>query len=101
MTVHADRSRAGQSRHSAMSIVVSIWPIATAIPLPQSASPEDLEFERSLERQLSVLEALLGRFLAVDAGAAQVGRLAADLEAARAVCEVAEGMMEGRGEEAP
>jgi serine/threonine-protein kinase len=50
------------------------------------------------ERQLAVLEALLGKFLAVDAGAAQVGRLAADLEAARAVCEAAEGMMEGRGE---
>ena len=62
----------------------------------RTPTPEEVEFEQTLERQLAVLEALLGKFLPVDAAADPAGSLTADLEAARAVCEVVEGMIEGR-----
>ncbi len=62
----------------------------------RTTTPEELELEQTLERQLAVLEALLGKFLTVDAGTADPGSLTADLEAARAVCEAVEGLIEGR-----
>jgi hypothetical protein len=42
------------------------------------------------------LEALLARFLAVDAISGVPGSLTADLEAAREICAVVEGLIAGR-----
>ncbi len=50
----------------------------------------------TLEQKVTALEASLGKFLALDAGTAEPGSLTADLEAARAVCEAVEGLIEGR-----
>ncbi len=47
-------------------------------------------------RQVVALEALLARFLAVDAISGVPGSLTADLEAAREICAVVEGLIAGR-----
>ena len=62
---------------------------------PDGRALEDLESERTLERQLTVLEALLDRLREVDPITGVPGSLTADLEAAREICEVVEALIEG------
>jgi len=62
----------------------------------RAAAPEEDQTEATLERQAEALEALLARFLAVDAITGVPGTLTADLEAAREICEMVEGLIEGK-----
>jgi len=62
---------------------------------PDGRALEDLESERTLERQLAVLEALLDRLREGDPITGVPGSLTADLEAAREICDVVEGLIEG------
>jgi hypothetical protein len=69
---------------------------------------QEVESERTLERQVVALEALLARFIAVDLEALLArfiavdtitgvpGSLTADLAAAREICAVVEGLIAGR-----
>lgn len=61
----------------------------------RTPTPEELEFEQTLERQVAVLEVLLDKFLREDAATADPGSLTADLEAAQALCEAVDGLIEG------
>lgn len=63
---------------------------------PQRSALEDLESERTLERQLVVLEALLDRLRQADPITGVPDRLTADLEAAREIWEVAEALIAGK-----
>ncbi len=62
---------------------------------PDDRALEDLESERTLERQLTVLEALLDRLREGDPITGVPGSLTVDLEAAREICEVVEALIEG------
>jgi predicted Ser/Thr protein kinase len=74
---------------------------ARLAPGPASAQPkrsalEDLESEGTLERQLTVLEALLDRLRQADPISGVPDSLTADLEAAREICEVVEALIAGK-----
>ena len=56
----------------------------------------EAEFEHTLEQQLAVLEALLVKFSVAEPVTGVPGSFTADLEAAREVCDVVEGLVEGR-----
>jgi transposase len=71
--------------------------LATRSREGQEPALHDQESVRTLERKLAVLEALLERFRSVDARPGGSPSLTADLDVAREVCEVVEGLVEGRG----
>ena len=58
--------------------------------------PEELESERTLEEQLAVLEALLDRLREADPITGVPDSLAADLEAAREICQLVDGLIEAK-----
>jgi hypothetical protein len=68
---------------------------ATRARAGRTPAAEEIALEQTLERQLAVLEALLEKFRSAGAATDGAGSLAADLEAAREVCEAAEALMEG------
>ncbi|UCG87826.1 MAG: serine/threonine protein kinase [Gemmatimonadota bacterium] len=63
---------------------------------PEGRSRRELESEETLQRQLAVLEALLDRLREADPITGVPDSLKADLEAAREICEVVEGLIAGK-----
>jgi hypothetical protein len=61
----------------------------------RSATPEEVESEQTLQRHLVVLQAYLEKFLGADVALIEAGSFTADLQGAREVCAVVEGLMEG------
>jgi hypothetical protein len=59
-------------------------------------SREELESEKTLERQLEVLQSLLDKLRAADPITGVTGSFTADIEAALEVCAVAEALIEGK-----
>ena len=66
---------------------------ATRVRDGRTLRQDEEEFEQALEQKLAVLEAVPASITAADVGTTDAGRL----EAARAVCEAVEGLIEGRG----
>ncbi|MEJ2238603.1 MAG: hypothetical protein P8X82_09930, partial [Gemmatimonadales bacterium] len=59
-------------------------------------SREELESEKTLERQLEVLQSLLDKLRQSDPITGVTGSFTADIEAALEVCAVAEALIEGK-----
>ena len=57
---------------------------------------EQMQLDRTLEQHQAVLEALAARLRSADGGTGEPGSLTLDIDAALKVCDMVEGLIEGR-----